>query len=188
VTETRRISLIRPPLVLSEATLPERSDTPSSEATVCFIRRDGKVLLQRRAPGRIWAGRLNGPGGKVAAEETADEAVAREVVEETGLTLLDAVHHGTLDLVFGEPEISRLRVFVYTCDRFTGRARGGREGRLRWYAAERLPYHELWPDMRFWLPVVLAGGTVNGTCVFDRTGARLLSSALELTWRGPSVR
>jgi mutator protein MutT len=163
----------------------ERNDTPFTTATVCFVRRDGKVLLQRRAPGRTWAGRLNGPGGKVAVGETPDGAMRREVAEETGLTIDDPVHHGTLDLVFGDPATSRLRVFVYVCDRFMGRARGGREGRLRWYADERLPYDELWPDMRFWLPVVLAGGSVDGTCVFDESGDHLLACQLAIVYRNP---
>jgi 8-oxo-dGTP diphosphatase len=127
---------------------------------------------------------LNGPGGKVAAGETPTAAVRREVVEETGLTLLAPISHGTLELLFGAPEQSRLRVFVYTCDLFTGRARGGREGRLRWYAASRLPFDQLWPDMRLWLPAVLAGGTVDGTCVFDETGDRLVSCSLQLNWPG----
>jgi len=64
-------------------------DMTTGLATVCFMRRDGKVLLQRRAPGRVWAGRLNGPGGKVDPGETPAAAVVREVAEEAGLQVLD---------------------------------------------------------------------------------------------------
>ena len=46
-----------------EALIPSSDHT---HATVCYVLARGKVLLQRRAPGRLWAGRLNGPGGKVA--------------------------------------------------------------------------------------------------------------------------
>lgn len=152
--------------------------TPS--ATVCFIRRNDKVLLQRRTPGRLWAGRLNGPGGKIDVGETPEAAVVREVREETGLLLLRHTHHGALDLIFGVPERSRLRVFVFSCSEFAGRARGGREGALRWYGERSLPYHRLWPDMRYWLPLVLDGGSVEGTCVFDEGGDRLLSCSLSL--------
>jgi 8-oxo-dGTP diphosphatase len=149
-------------------------------ATVCFLRRGNKVLLQERAPGRVWAGRLNGPGGKVNVGETPQAAIVPEVAEETGLHLADPTMHGVLDLVFGIPERSRLRVVVFTGDMFSGRVRGGREGRLRWYAASRLPVDRMWPDMRFWLPIVLAGGSLEGTCVFDEPGARLLSCTLRL--------
>src|SRR6266852_4938425 len=57
------------------------------EATVCYVCSRGKVLLQRRAAGRVWAGPLNGPGGKIAGGETATAAILREVREETGLGL-----------------------------------------------------------------------------------------------------
>ena len=151
-------------------------------ATVCFIRRNGKVLLQERAPGRMWAGRLNGPGGKVSAGETPVEAIRREVREETQLHIVDPVCHGVLDLVFGAPERSRLTVVVFSCARFAGRARGGREGSLRWYPEAHLPYGRLWPDMRYWLPIVLDGGTISGVCTFDEDGDRLLACSLQLEW------
>ena len=149
-------------------------------ATVCFIRRNGKVLLQERAPGRVWAGRLNGPGGKVAAGETPVDAIVREVREETRLHLVDPVRHGLLELVFGVPPRSRLAVVVFSCEHFAGRARGGREGTLRWYPEDRLPLDRLWPDMRYWLPIVLDGGTVSGICTFDEDGDQLLSCSLRL--------
>jgi 8-oxo-dGTP diphosphatase len=151
-------------------------------ATVCFVRRDGKLLLQERAAGRIWAGRLNGPGGKIDAGETAEAAVVREVAEETGLRLDAPVPHGVLDLIFGASE-DRLRVFIFLCATFSGRARGGHEGRLRWYGERNLPFARLWPDMRYWLPAVLDGGSVTGHCVFDATGDRLLSCSLRLDLR-----
>jgi 8-oxo-dGTP diphosphatase len=152
-------------------------------ATVCFILRDGKVLLQRRAPGRVWAGRLDGPRGKVEPGETPEAAVVREVAEETGARLVTPTFHGTLDLLFGDPASTRLRVFVYTSALGEGRLRGGREGRLRWFAADQLPYDQLWPDMRYWLPIVLAGA-VEGTCAYDFDGERLRSCALHITWKG----
>ena len=161
-------------------------DNTTGLATVCFIRRDGKVLLQRRAPGRVWAGRLNGPGGKVDPGETPEPAVVREVAEETGVHLAAPTFHGTLDLIFGERAVTRLRVFVFVGPMGEGRLRGGREGRLRWYSEERLPFDQLWPDMRYWLPIVLAGGGVEGACTYDPDGERMLSCALHLTWDSAS--
>ena len=153
---------------------------PGPGATVCFLRQNGKVLLQQRAPGRRWAGRLNGPGGKVDAGETPEAAIVREVAEETGLRINHPVARGTLDLIFGDPPSSQLRVFVFTCASFTGRARGGKEGSLRWYAEPNLPFDQLWPDMRYWLPAILDGGTVDGTCVFDEAGDYLLACSLRV--------
>lgn len=150
------------------------------EATVCFLRREGKVLLQERAAGRIWAGRLNGPGGKIAAGETPLDAVVREVTEETGVRIADPVFAGNLDLHFGMPESSRLRVHIFVATTYQGRMRGGPEGRLRWFGEHRLPFDRLWPDMRYWLPAVLDGGQVHGECVYDAEGDALLASTLRI--------
>jgi ADP-ribose pyrophosphatase YjhB (NUDIX family) len=45
---------------------------------------DGRVLLVRRADDRCWAM----PGGWVDADESAERAVVREVLEETGLEVI----------------------------------------------------------------------------------------------------
>jgi 8-oxo-dGTP diphosphatase len=161
---------------------PDPAMVPRVIATVCFVRRDGKVLLQRRAAGRLWPGRLNGPGGKVEAGETPAASVVREVGEETGLRLEELREAGTLDLVYGEPPSRRILVHVFVCERFGGRARG-REGLLRWYPEASLPYARMWPDNLYWLPGVLDGGTVEGSCRYDDAGMRLLACQLTLQLR-----
>jgi len=45
----------------------------------------GRVLLQRRAPGRAMAGLWEFPGGKVELDERPEEALARELAEELGI-------------------------------------------------------------------------------------------------------
>jgi 8-oxo-dGTP diphosphatase len=45
----------------------------------------GRVLLQRRAPGRQMAGLWEFPGGKVEPGEVPEAALARELAEELGI-------------------------------------------------------------------------------------------------------
>ena len=151
-------------------------------ATLCLLRANGKLLLQRRAAGRVWAGRLNGPGGKLLPGEPPEVGLAREVAEETGLRILEPLHHGVIELLFAPPDGARLLVHVYSCTSFLGRTRGGPEGRLHWYPETRLPLAEMWRDMRYWLPVVLDGGRVAGTCSFDASGETMLACELRLSW------
>jgi mutator protein MutT len=59
---------------------------PTSDAIIpvvaAVIRRDGKVLIARRAPGDALAGMWEFPGGKVEPGETPEHALARELGEE----------------------------------------------------------------------------------------------------------
>ena len=84
-----------------------------SSAVACFIRNEaGELLLVRRAkdPGK---GTLDLPGGFVDMYESAEEAAAREVKEETGLQ----IDH--CEYLFSIPNIYPYKGFeVHTVDMF----------------------------------------------------------------------
>jgi 8-oxo-dGTP diphosphatase len=54
---------------------------------VALVDGDGKILLQQRPPGKPMAGLWEFPGGKIAAGETPEQALARELDEELGLAV-----------------------------------------------------------------------------------------------------
>jgi 8-oxo-dGTP diphosphatase len=75
------------------------------------LRTDGAVLLVRRArPPAVGTWSL--PGGKVEADETNEEAIVREVHEETGLCVTPHAMVETLDL---EREGYRYRIVDFVC-------------------------------------------------------------------------
>lgn len=47
-----------------------------------MVRSDGRVLLQRRPPGKSMEGLWEFPGGKIESGETPEQALARELEEE----------------------------------------------------------------------------------------------------------
>jgi mutator protein MutT len=158
-----------------------RAERPAwLHATVCFIRREQKILLQERPAGRRWAGILNGPGGKIEKGETPLQAVEREIAEETSLQLAGVTAHGMLRLTFESEPVHNLAVHVFSASEFIGTPHGA-EGTLDWFAEDRLPFERMWPDQRYWLPLVLAGGRVEAVCSFDASGASLLSCQLQLS-------
>ena len=76
--------------------------------TAAIIQRDDKYLLARRAPGQNLAGYWEFPGGKVEADETFEDCLARELMEELNLEtqvldhFCDSVYHydkGSINLV-----------------------------------------------------------------------------------------
>jgi 8-oxo-dGTP diphosphatase len=62
-------------------------ERPMGVAGRAVVRDGDRVLLVRRAPGGSEAGRWELPGGKLEPGEELVAAVAREVLEETGLTV-----------------------------------------------------------------------------------------------------
>ena len=52
-----------------------------------LIRPDGRFLLTSRPPGKVYAGYWEFPGGKLEPGESVEQALARELHEELGVTL-----------------------------------------------------------------------------------------------------
>ncbi|MER8374482.1 8-oxo-dGTP diphosphatase [Mesorhizobium sp. M0488] len=150
----------------------------------CLILRSCRLLLQERPAGRIWAGMLNGPGGKIEPGETAAEAVVREVLEETGLRVVDPSPRGSLTLLFPAPQSLELSVEIFVATALEGDA-FEREGALSWHALDALPFDSMWADQRYWLTAVLDGFSVEGTVCYELDSLRL--TLCELVLRQPAT-
>lgn len=88
-------------------------DRPYLAVSAAIIR-DGKVLIVRRA--RQPAQNLHTlPGGAVEAGETLTEAVAREVREETALTIEPVALAGHREVILRDKESKVERHFVILC-------------------------------------------------------------------------
>jgi 8-oxo-dGTP diphosphatase len=56
---------------------------------------DGQFLMTSRPSGKVYAGYWEFPGGKVEAGETVEQALKRELHEELGITIANAVRWKT---------------------------------------------------------------------------------------------
>ena len=144
------------------------------EATLCFVVRDGRVLLieKRRGLGEGW---YNGPGGKLEAGETPLECVVREVREEVGIRLEPVTVELAGELTFLLDGEEHTRCHVFRTDEFAGTPSASPEAKPSWFPIEAVPYHRMWEDDRLWLPAVLEGRTVRGWFHFE--GGRPLDEA-----------
>jgi 8-oxo-dGTP diphosphatase len=105
---------------------------------------DGRVLLQRRAPGRAMAGLWEFPGGKVEEGERPEEALVRELAEELGI----AVEAGALvpacfaSAALGERHMVLL---LYICRSWEGDPRPLDAAALKWVRPAEMIAEEMPP-------------------------------------------
>jgi 8-oxo-dGTP diphosphatase len=133
---------------------------PMSEASLCYVVQDDRVLLIRKKRG-VGAGKINGPGGKVEPGESMLESAVRETREEIGVTPLDLEQRGELTFDFVGAKVVRCGVFI--APRFEGEPIETDEAVPVWHATAALPYDEMWDDDREWLPLLLAGKCFRGS-------------------------
>lgn len=126
-----------------------------------------EVLLGEKLTG-IGRGKLVGPGGKLEAGESADEAAVREVAEEVGLTVdIEAVTPiARLEYSFPhKPQWSQSST-AFLATRWSGEPQASRELAPRWFALDALPLDRMWDDARLWLPRALAGDFIHALCSY----------------------
>lgn len=119
--------------------------------------------LKKRGFGK---GRWNGFGGKVGEKERIEQAMRREVTEECGVQIKNFRKRGVLEFEFkGEPEI--LEVHIFSADQFEGEPFESEEMKPRWFRHNEIPFDDMWPDDKLWLPILLAGKNFRGRFVFQ---------------------
>src|SRR6187455_2643555 len=87
--------------------------TPRERANLCFIIKDGHIMLIRKKRG-LGAGKINGPGGKLEPGESALAAAIRETQEEIGVTPHAIEERGVLHFQFTDGYSLHCTVFVAT--------------------------------------------------------------------------
>lgn len=114
------------------------------QTTLCYLEKDGCYLMLHRVSKKqdVNKGKWIGVGGKFEPGEAPEECLCREVLEETGLTLLSYRFRGILTFRcdMAEPEY----IFLYTSDQFTGEVKECDEGTLAWVKKEQVFDLNLW--------------------------------------------
>jgi 8-oxo-dGTP diphosphatase len=143
---------------------------PTEYANLCFVIRDGQILLIRKKRG-LGAGMINGPGGRLEKGETALASAIRETQEEIGVTPVDPEQIGELHFHFLDGY--KLHVAVFAASGCTGELCETDEAIPIWTDLNQIPYREMWQDDPHWLPLLVKRQAFRGFFVFD--GEKLLS-------------
>ncbi len=148
-------------------------------ATIMFVIKDGQILLIEKKRG-LGAGKINGPGGKIDPGETALEAAIRETQEELHVTPHTPRKLG--ELRFSMSDCPDILCHVYRSDDYSGTPTETDEAVPVWTNLDAIPYHRMWEDDQYWLPLLLDEQSFLGRFVFD--GERLLWSEImtDISW------
>lgn len=136
--------------------------------SLCYVIRDGKVLLLKRCrPPHV--GLWSPPGGKMMMGESPQECAIREIVEETGLTIVQPRLRAILTVVDTAWPVHWL-LFVFRADDGQGEimADDTPEGELRWFELDALDdYPRPFADREAFQFVVTDGAIFQGKYVYD---------------------
>lgn len=133
--------------------------------TLCFIQSGRRILLGMKKRG-FGSGRWNGFGGKPKEGESLEAAARRETREEAGITVDKLEPAGVLEFSFrDEPDV--LEVHFFRVKEFAGEPIETEEMRPQWFTVDKIPFDQMWPDDRHWMPLFLAGKEFTGKFHFE---------------------
>ena len=107
------------------------------------------MLYRNRKPHDPNAGKWIGIGGHLEEDESPEECIRRETLEETGLHLSDLHLRGILTFIL--PDWGNELTFLYTAHADSGELPECSEGILEWVPFDRIPDLPLWEGDRIFL-------------------------------------
>lgn len=110
----------------------------------------GEILIALRDKSAHQGGLWEFPGGKIELNETVDQALTRELKEELGIDVEAAVPLITINHDYPD---RRVRLKVWTVEKFSGRAMSGEGQPIRWVNPDELN-HFSFPEAN--LPIISA--------------------------------
>lgn len=123
--------------------------------TLCYIESGDAMLMLHRTKKEhdVNKGKWIGVGGKFEKGESPDDCLLREVLEETGLTLISYRYRGIITFVYNDNDAEYMH--LYTADGFEGTlATDCREGVLKWVKKTDVPNLNLWQGDRLFLSLL----------------------------------
>ena len=118
------------------------------ETVLCYLIKDEEVLMlfRNKRNADINKGKWIGVGGHIEDGESSDEALIREVYEETSLRLNSFVKRGIIDFYMDDKYYER--TYVYTSSEYTGTISEFDEGVLKYFPIIVLTLHLLYAIIR----------------------------------------
>ena len=134
-----------------------KEDTVPELTTLCYIEKDDKYLMMHRVKKEkdINKDKYIGVGGHFEYGESPDECLKREVMEETGLTLLSYRARGIITFIYGDDVVEYMH--LYTADNYSGEIIDCDEGELVWIDKAGVDNLNIWEGDKIFFRLLAEG-------------------------------
>ena len=136
--------------------------------TLLLVIKDNKILLACKKRG-FGIGKYNGVGGKLESGESVEQGMIRETFEEIGIVPKDYELRGVIafdEYYKGEPVLEVTHIYV--ASNFDGEPQETDEMKPFWFDLDKVPYDKMFPDDKYWLPLIIEGEYIVGNFKFDK--------------------
>jgi 8-oxo-dGTP diphosphatase / 2-hydroxy-dATP diphosphatase len=133
--------------------------------TVSIVYQPPKILLGMKKV-RFGKGKYNGFGGGVEEWETIEQSAIRETYDESGIKIINPIEMGKILFEFDSDEEDHL-VYFFKATKYKGTPEESDEMKPEWFHENNIPYDKMWPNDKYWLPLLLQGKRFRGNFKFD---------------------
>ena len=124
------------------------------KTVLAYIKKDGQFLMlyRNKKEHDINKGKWIGIGGHIEEGETKEQALVREIKEETGLNVLHYIYRG--ELLFVNNDFEEV-MYLYLVDDISGNVIDCDEGELAWVKQDDLMSLNMWEGDYKFLPLLI---------------------------------
>lgn len=141
-----------------------------------MIHDEARILLGLKKV-RLGKGYWNSVGGHVEDGEEVHEAAIREVFEEFGLIAHQVEKMGLLKIEGVLDEF--IHIHVFKVREYSGGPSESDELKPKWFKLGEIPFHNMWPNDKHWLPIFLNGDKFIGDFTYEN--GKLIKQKVEIT-------
>lgn len=125
-----------------------------SNTVLCYIEKDDSylMLLRNKRKDDMNKGKWIGVGGHIEPNESKEDALIREIKEETNLNLLD---YKLRSIIYFHNDNYMEVMNLYTSDKFEGELSNCDEGTLKWVKKSDILDLNLWEGDKSFLPLLI---------------------------------